>query len=55
MKKDGVIEMVGKRHVCVPNLQTLLEEAGDDSDGEFYLKNLHRRPKIDIDQSLFLV
>jgi len=33
LKKDGVIEMVGKRHVCVPNLQTLLEEAGDDSDG----------------------
>lgn len=33
LKKDGVIEMVGNRHVCVPNLQTLLQEAGDDSDG----------------------
>jgi CRP/FNR family transcriptional regulator len=35
LKRDGVIELVGKRHVTVPNLDRLLEEAGDDSDGGF--------------------
>lgn len=33
LKKDGVIELEGKRHVTVPDMSRLLEEAGDDSDG----------------------
>ncbi|WP_375688764.1 transcriptional regulator FnrL [Pseudooceanicola sp. LIPI14-2-Ac024] len=33
LKKDGVIELQGKRHVTVPDFDRLLEEAGDDSDG----------------------
>jgi len=33
LKKDGVIELEGKRHVTVPDIGRLLEEAGDDSDG----------------------
>ncbi|MEQ9695294.1 transcriptional regulator FnrL [Shimia sp. SDUM112013] len=33
LKKDGVIQLEGKRHVTIPNLSRLLEEAGDDSDG----------------------
>lgn len=33
LKKDGVIVLEGKRHVTVPDLDRLLEEAGDDSDG----------------------
>jgi CRP/FNR family transcriptional regulator len=35
LKRDGVIELEGKRHVTVPNMDRLLEEAGDDSDGGF--------------------
>jgi CRP/FNR family transcriptional regulator len=35
LKRDGVIELEGKRHVTVPNFDRLLEEAGDDSDGGF--------------------
>ena len=35
LKRDGVIELEGKRHVTVPNIDRLLEEAGDDSDGGF--------------------
>lgn len=35
LKKDGVIELEGKRHVTVPDMGRLLEEAGDDSDGGF--------------------
>lgn len=35
LKKDGVIELQGKRHVTVPDMGRLLEEAGDDSDGGF--------------------
>ncbi len=33
LKRDGVIELQGKRHVTVPDLAVLMEEAGDDSDG----------------------
>jgi CRP/FNR family transcriptional regulator len=33
LKKDGVIELEGNRHVSIPNIDRLLEEAGDDSDG----------------------
>lgn len=33
LKKDGVIVVEGNRHVSIPNIDRLLEEAGDDSDG----------------------
>lgn len=33
LKRDGVIVLEGKRHVTVPDLDRLLEEAGDDADG----------------------
>lgn len=33
LKKDGVILLEGKRHVTIPDMVRLLEEAGDDSDG----------------------
>ncbi|MDU8911830.1 transcriptional regulator FnrL [Aestuariicoccus sp. MJ-SS9] len=33
LKRDGVIELQGKRHVIVPDMSRLLEEAGDDTDG----------------------
>ncbi|MCC1491701.1 Crp/Fnr family transcriptional regulator [Cognatishimia sp. F0-27] len=33
LKKDGVIVLEGKRHVIVPDMARLMEEAGDDSDG----------------------
>ncbi|MBY6091289.1 transcriptional regulator FnrL [Pseudooceanicola sp. 502str34] len=33
LKRDGVIELQGKRHVTIPDFGRLLEEAGDDSDG----------------------
>lgn len=33
LRKDGVIELQGKRHVTVPDFDRLIEEAGDDSDG----------------------
>ena len=35
LKKDGVIELEGKRHIIVPDFDALLEETGDDSDGGF--------------------
>lgn len=35
LKRDGVIELQGKRHVIIPNLNRLMEEAGDDSDGGY--------------------
>lgn len=35
LKKDGVITLKGKRHVTVPDMGRLMEEAGDDSDGGF--------------------
>ena len=33
LKRDGIIELQGKRHVIVPDYDRLLEEAADDSDG----------------------
>ncbi len=33
LRKDGIIQLEGKRHVTIPNFQKLLDEAGDDSDG----------------------
>ena len=33
LKRDGVIELAGKRQVSVPDFDRLLEEAGEDSDG----------------------
>jgi CRP/FNR family transcriptional regulator len=33
LKRDGVIDLEGKRRVTVPDMNRLLEEAGDDSDG----------------------
>lgn len=33
LRKDGIIELKGKRHVTVPDFDRLTEEAGDDSDG----------------------
>jgi len=35
LKKDGVTRLEGKRHVTVPDMCRLMEEAGDDSDGGF--------------------
>lgn len=33
LKRDGIIELEGKRHVTVPSMTRLLDEAGDDADG----------------------
>lgn len=33
LKRDGVITLEGNRHVSIPDIDRLLEEAGDDSDG----------------------
>ncbi|MEX0349401.1 MAG: transcriptional regulator FnrL [Paracoccaceae bacterium] len=33
LRKDGVIVLEGKRHVTVPDMDRLMEEAGDDNDG----------------------
>ena len=33
LKRDGVIELKGKRHVIVPDFDALVNEAGDDADG----------------------
>lgn len=33
LKRDGVIQLEGKRLVTIPDFDRLLEEAGDDSDG----------------------
>lgn len=35
LKKDEVILLEGKRHVTIPDMGRLLEEAGDDSDGGY--------------------
>ncbi len=35
LKKDGVVVLEGKRRIVVPNMDRLMEEAGDDSDGGF--------------------
>ena len=36
LRKDGIIELQGKRHVTVPDFDLLIEEAGDDSDGGIF-------------------
>jgi CRP/FNR family transcriptional regulator len=36
LKKDGVILLEGKRHVTVPDMDRLMEEAGDDADGGMF-------------------
>jgi CRP/FNR family transcriptional regulator len=33
LKREGVINLEGKRHVTIPNFDRLLEVAGDDNDG----------------------
>lgn len=33
LKKDGVITLEGKRHVTIPDMDRLMQEAGDDADG----------------------
>ncbi|ABG30914.1 transcriptional regulator FnrL [Roseobacter denitrificans] len=33
LKKDGVVVLEGKRRIVVPDMDRLMEEAGDDSDG----------------------
>ncbi len=33
LKKDGIIQLEGKRKVIIPDLETLMEETGDDTDG----------------------
>ena len=35
LRKAGVIELRGKRHITVPDLDLLIEETGDDADGGF--------------------
>lgn len=35
LKKDGVIVLEGKRRILVPDMDRLMDEAGDDSDGGF--------------------
>ncbi|WP_170335626.1 transcriptional regulator FnrL [Ruegeria arenilitoris] len=35
LKKDEVILLEGKRHVTIPDMGRLMEEAGDDTDGGF--------------------
>ncbi|MHA6264610.1 transcriptional regulator FnrL [Arenibacterium sp. CAU 1754] len=35
LKRDGVIELEGKRRVTVPDMRRLMDEAGDDSDGGY--------------------
>jgi CRP/FNR family transcriptional regulator len=33
LKKDGVIELSGKRHITIPDFDRLMDETGDDADG----------------------
>ena len=35
LKREGVIELEGKRRVIIPDMDVLMTEAGDDSDGGF--------------------
>lgn len=35
LKRDGVIELVGKRDIILPDFARLVEESGDDSDGGY--------------------
>ncbi|WP_071673819.1 transcriptional regulator FnrL [Nioella nitratireducens] len=36
LKRDGVIELKGKRHITVPDVSALMEETGDDADGGMF-------------------
>ncbi|WP_095589468.1 transcriptional regulator FnrL [Actibacterium ureilyticum] len=36
LRKSGVIQLEGKRHVVVPDIDRLLNETGDDADGGFF-------------------
>lgn len=36
LKKDGVIQLEGKRHVTVPDMERLIDETGDDADGGIF-------------------
>jgi len=36
LRRDGVIELQGKRHIVVPDVQALLDETGDDADGGIF-------------------
>jgi CRP/FNR family transcriptional regulator, anaerobic regulatory protein len=33
LKRDGVVSLEGNRHVTIPDITRLLQEAGDDGDG----------------------
>ena len=33
LKKDGIIELEGKRHITIPDFEALIMETGDDADG----------------------
>ncbi len=35
LKRDGMIQLEGKRHVIIPDFDALTEQTGDDSDGGF--------------------
>lgn len=35
LRKDGIIQLTGKRHVTIPDYEILLAETGDDSDGGY--------------------
>ena len=35
LRKDGLIQFEGKRDISVPDLEALMAETGDDSDGGF--------------------
>ncbi len=35
LKRDGIVELEGKRRILIPNFDRLNEEAGDDADGGF--------------------
>ncbi|WP_035252489.1 transcriptional regulator FnrL [Actibacterium atlanticum] len=37
LKKDGVIQLEGKRHVTVPDMDRLMDETGDDTDGGIFV------------------
>lgn len=37
LKKDGVIQLEGKRHVTVPDMERLMDETGDDTDGGLFV------------------
>ena len=36
LKREGVIELVGKRAIILPDFSRLVEESGDDADGGYF-------------------